>query len=390
MAPLDPTDARISRRDALRRTVFGAAWAGTILGSGAALHTAHAQEIPKVAPPGVGLPKVVLVSMGGTIASKASSRLNLNNYGGKGNRVAPEDWTAALPELALIARVTTEDQRPPEDPSGGPGGGMTTAHIRQVAARVQALVDDPSVDGVVITHGTNTMAETAWFMNLVLNTAKPVVFVGAQRPWSGLSGDGPLNLVNAVRVAATTEAGGKGVLHVMNKNINAARDVMKTSAYRVEAFRSPDLGTIGVVDADRVVFHTSPLRRHTQASEFHLAGLPEALPPVEVLYGYTDAPGYLFDAMLSHGVKGIIIDGTGAGALAGGQVDGVKRAQAAGVVVVATTRTRSGRVQDTQRRREASILPGDNLQPEKARILLQLAIAKGLGFEAIRKVFHDY
>ena len=352
--------------------------------------TARAQEIPKVAPPGVSLPKVVLISMGGTIASKAASRLNLNNYGGKGNRVAPEDWTSALPELALIARVTPEDQRPPEDPSGGSGGGMTTAHIRQVAVRVQALVDDPSVDGVVITHGTNTMAETAWFMNLVLNTAKPVVFVGAQRPWSGLSGDGPLNLVNAVRVAATAEAGGKGVLHVMNQNINAARDVMKMSAYRVEAFRSPDLGTLGVVDADKVVFHTAPLRRHTRDSEFHLAGLPEALPPVEVLYGYTDSPGYLVDAMLSNGVKGIVIDGTGAGALAGGQVDGVKRARAAGVIVVATTRTRSGRVQDTQRRREASIIPGDNLQPEKARILLQLALAKGLGFDAIQKTFHDY
>jgi L-asparaginase/Glu-tRNA(Gln) amidotransferase subunit D len=191
-------------------------------------------------------------------------------------------------------------------------------------------------------------------------------------------------------VAATAEAGGKGVLHVMNQNINAARDVMKMSAYRVEAFRSPDLGTLGVVDADKVVFHTAPLRRHTRDSEFHLAGLPEALPPVEVLYGYTDSPGYLVDAMLSHGVKGIVIDGTGAGALAGGQVDGVKRAWAAGVIVVATTRTRSGRVQDTQRRREASIIPGDNLQPEKARILLQLALAKGLGFDAIQKTFHDY
>lgn len=390
MAPLHFIDARISRRDALRKTVLGAAWTGALLRVGTSSMTARAQEIPKVAPPGVSLPKVVLISMGGTIASKAASRLNLNNYGGKGNRVAPEDWTSALPELALIARVTPEDQRPPEDPSGGPGGGMTTAHIRQVAARVQALVDDPSVDGVVITHGTNTMAETAWFMNLVLNTAKPVVFVGAQRPWSGLSGDGPLNLVNAVRVAAAAEAGGKGVLHVMNQNINAARDVMKMSAYRVEAFRSPDLGTLGVVDADKVVFHTAPLRRHTRDSEFHLSGLPEALPPVEVLYGYTDSPGYLVDAMLSNGVKGIVIDGTGAGALAGGQVDGVKRARAAGVIVVATTRTRSGRVQDTQRRREASIIPGDNLQPEKARILLQLALAKGLGFDAIQKTFHDY
>lgn len=377
-------EAIMNRRDVLRRALLGGA---VLAGMG---RTVRAQEIPRVLPPGVHLPRVVLVSMGGTIASKASSRMNLNNYGGKGNRVSPQDWVDALPELALVARVTTDDQRQPEEASGTPAGGMTTAHIRKVAMRVQELVNDPTVDGVVVTHGTNTMAETAWFMNLVLNTKKPVVFVGSQRPWSGLSGDGPLNLFNAVRVAATPVAQGMGVLHVMNQNINAARDVMKMSAYRVEAFRSPDLGVVGVVDPDRVVFHTAPLRRHTHASEFHLAGLPDALPAVEILYGYTDAPGYLLDAMVSNGVKGIVIDGTGAGALAGGQSEAVKRAQEKGVIVVATTRTRSGRVQDTPRRREASIVPGDNFQPEKARMLLQLALAKGADLGGVRRIFDQY
>lgn len=377
-------EVTMNRRRALGRLLLGGA---VVTGMG---RRSPSQEIPKVLPPGLGLPRVILISMGGTIASKASSRMNLNNYGGKGNRVAPEEWVGALPELALVARVTTDDQRQPEEASGGSGGGMTQAHIRKVAARVQEFADDPTVDGVVVTHGTNTMAETAWFMNLVINTRKPIVFVGSQRPWSGLSGDGPLNLFNAVRVAATPAAEGLGVLHVMNQNINAARDVMKMSAYRVEAFRSPDLGTLGVVDPDRVVIHTSPLRKHTHQSEFHLKGLPEALPDVEVLYGYTDSPGYLVDAVVANGVKGIVIDGTGAGALAGGQGEALKKAQEKGVVVVATTRTRSGRVQDTPRRREASIIPGDNLQPEKARMLLQLALAKGADLEGVRRVFNEY
>lgn len=373
-----------SRRTALRRMLLGGAalaWLGPRLA---------AQEIPKGLPPGLGLPRVVLVSMGGTIASKASSRMNLNNYGGPGNRVAPQEWVDALPELALIARLTVDDQRQPEDIAGRAAGGMSQAHIRKVAGRLQELADDPSVDGLVVTHGTNTMAETAWFMNLVVNTRKPIVFVGAQRPWSGLSGDGPLNLFNAVRVAGTPAAAGKGVLHVMNQNINTARDVMKTSAYRVETFRSPDLGVLGVVDPDRVVFHTTPLRRHTYRSEFHLAGLPEVLPAVEVLYGHTDSPGYLVDAVVANGAKGLVIDGTGAGALAGGQTEAVKRAQEKGLVVVATARTRGGRVQDTPRRREAGIVPGDNFQPEKARMLLQLALARGADHAGIRRIFDEY
>ena len=349
-----------------------------------------AQEIPSVPPPGVKVPHIVLMSMGGTIASKATDRMNLNNYGGKGLRVDPEGWIAALPELSQIACVTTEDFRPPEASDGAGGGGTTFEQLYKVAHRLQALAQDASVDGVVVTHGTNTLAETAWFMDLVVNIKKPVVFVGSQRPWTGISGDGPLNLYNAIRVAATPEAAGKGVLHAMNQNINAARDLVKTSAYRVETFKSADLGVVGVADPDAVVFHTEPLRRHTYKSEFNIDSLPAALPAVEVLYAYTESPGYLVDSLVEHGVKGIVIDGTGAGSLAGGQGEAVKRAQAKGVVVVVTTRTRSGRVQDVPRRREARIVPGDNLQPEKARILLQLALTKTTDLQEIKRIFDEY
>jgi L-asparaginase type II len=348
----------------------------------------RAQEIPPISPPGMKLPHVVLLSMGGTIASKGDVRLNISNYGGKGMRVDPERWVSDLPDLALVARVTTEDFRQPD----GASGGMTFEYWYKVARRLSELAKDPSVDGIVVTHGTNTMAETAYFMDLVVHIAKPVVFVGSQRPWTGLSGDGPLNLLNAVRVAATPEAANKGVLHCMNQNINPARDVTKTSAYRMDTFKSIDLGVIGVADPDKVVFYAEPVRRHTMRSEFDIATLPDYpdLPKVEILYAYTEPPGYLVDALVEHGVKGIVIDGTGAGALGGDQTEAVKRAQAKGVVVVVTARTRGGRVQDTIRRREANIVPADNLPPEKARTLLQLALTKSTDLKEIKRIFDEY
>src|SRR4051812_34609824 len=166
-----------------------------LLSLAASFGLSRAQEIPAAyAPKALSLPHVVLISMGGTIASRGDVRLNVSNYGGKGMRVDPEVWIHDLPDLALYAKVTTEDFRQPEDVTGG----MTFEYFYKVAHRLQELATDKTVDGIVVTHGTNTMAETAYFMDLVVNIHKPVVFVGSQRPWTGLSGDGPLNLLNAV------------------------------------------------------------------------------------------------------------------------------------------------------------------------------------------------
>jgi L-asparaginase type II len=364
---------------------------------------AGAQEIPSLAPPGLNLPHVVLISMGGTIASRGDVRMNLTNYGGRGLRVNPEDWVHDLPDLGLIARITTEDFRPPEgpapksgEPDTGASGGTTFPQLYAVARRLQELAKDDTVDGIVVTHGTNTMAETAYFMDLVVNIRKPVVFVGSQRPWTGISGDGPLNLYNAVRVAATKAAAGKGVLHCMNQNINPARDVNKSSAYRVQTFQSIDLGVIGVADPDIVKFYAEPIRRHTFKSEFSIDALPQDpknLPLVECVYSYTEAPGYLIDALVDHGVKGIVVDGTGAGSPTGGpggQIEAIKRAQAKGIIVVVTARTRGGRVQDTPRRRQTGIIPADNLTPEKARLLLQVALTKTSDAREIKRIFDEY
>lgn len=348
-----------------------------------------AQEIPALPPPGLdappaNLPRIRLISLGGTISGTATERLNITNYGAP--RLAPQDWINALPELALIARVTPEDLREPEGKTSNP----VSLHWIKVAHRLQELAADDTVDGIVITHGTNVMAEVAYFMDLVVNTRKPVVFVGSQRPWTGISGDGPLNLYNAVRVAATPTAAGKGVLHAMNQNIHSARDVTKSSAYRVQTFDAVDLGVLGVADPDMVKFFTAPTRRHTYASEFSIDALVAPLPIVQVLYGYSDAPGYQFDALVEHGTKGIVIDGVGAGALPEEFVEAVKRAQEKGVVVVATARTYGGRVQDTIARRKAHIVPGDNLPAEKARLLLQLALTKTTDLNEIERIFNEY
>ena len=352
---------------------------------------APAQEIPKNVPPitkdSSHLPHVILMSMGGTIASRAAERLNITNYGGKGiPRVDPEDWVRDLPELANIARVTTDDMR---SPVGRHDGGETFEDMRNVAKRLNELVKDPGVDGIVVTHGTNTMAEVAFYMNLTVNTDKPIVFVGSQRPWSGISGDGPLNLYNAVRVAASPLARSKGVLQCMNQNINTARDVTKTSAYRVQTFKGVDVGAIGFADPDKVVFYREPTRKHTTHSAF--AGTDfETLPPVEVVYAYTDAPGYLIDAAVDHGARGIVVDGTGAGSPTGSETEAIKRAQAKGVVIVITARVHGGRVQESPRRAEAKLVNGDNLPPEKARILLQLALTKGNDWKDVKKYFDEY
>jgi L-asparaginase len=353
----------------------------------AAVSTVAAQEIPGGLPPGLeppaaDLPHVRLISLGGTISGTAKERLNVTNYGAP--RLAPDDWVAALPELALVAHVTTEDLRAPEGENG-----PALPHWMKVARRLKELSADDTVDGVVVTHGTNVMAEVAYFMHLTVPTTKPVVFVGAQRPWTGLSGDGPLNLYNAVRVAASPDAAGKGVLQAMNQNVHSARDVTKTSAYRVQTFQSVDLGLLGVADPDVVKFFTEPTRRHTTGSEFDIAGLPETMPAVEALYAYSDAPGYLVDALVEHGVRGIVIDGVGAGSL-GSLSSAVEAAQAKGVVVVATARTHGGRVQDTPRRHESGVIPGDNLPPEKAKILLQLALTKTADPHELRRIFNEY
>ncbi len=378
--------APVTRYPIIMRTFFSASLAFLSLVAFAPILVAA--EIPDRLPPGiVEKPRVRLLSLGGTISGTAKERLNVTDYGAP--RLSPEQWIADLPDLALYARVTPEDLRLPAAPDGT-APTSDTAHWLRVAKRLQEIATDDTIDGVVITHGTNIMVETGYFLGLIVNIKKPVVMVGSQRPWTALSGDGPLNMVNAVRVAASPAAAGKGVLHAMNQNIYPIRDVSKLSAYRMHTFQGVDYGVIGVADPDVVKFYTESTRRHTHKSEFNIARLPATLPDVEVMYAYHQTPGYIVDAMVAAGVKGIVVDGTGAGSIPGSMTEAIKKAQAAGVVIVATARTRGGRVQETPRRTEAKVVPGDNLPPEKARILLQFALTQTTDIPTISRMFAEY
>lgn len=346
--------------------------------------TLGAQEIPPLPPPGIDLPHVVVVSLGGEIATNCKTPLELAGCESAGETFAPETWTRDLPDLGLVARIGTEDLRA----FSRADGGAAPEHWHALADRLQQLAGDPEMDGVVVTHGSAGIADTAFFLNLVLPTRKPVVLVAAQRPWSAVSGDGPLNLYDAVRVAAHPAAAGKGVLVVANQEVHAARDARRTSAYRMDGFGSVDLGLIGVADPDIVRFFTEPTRRHTHRSDFELAALPESLPVVEIAAAVPDAPGRLIAAAVAAGAEGLVVDG--AAGLSGGQREALRRARDQGIVVVATSATRGGRAPETAALRESGIIPGDNLTPAKARTLLRLALTRTSDPAEIRRFFAEY
>ena len=360
---------------------------GAFATAGAALlaaATAAAQEIPPLPPPGIDLPHVVLVSVGGEIATSCETPLDRAGCESAGETFAPETWTRDLPDLGLVARIGTEDLRA----FSRADGSAAPERWFGLANRLRQLAEESAVDGVVVTYGAAGIADTAFFLNLVLPTRKPVVLVAAQRPWSAVSGDGPLNLYDAVRVAADPAAAGKGVLVVANQEVHAARDARRTSAYRMDGFGSVDLGLIGVADPDIVRFFTEPTRRHTHRSEFELAALPESLPAVEIVAAVPDAPGRLIAASVAAGAKGLVLDG--AAGLSDAQLEAVQRAREQGIVVVATSATRGGRVPETASLRESGIIPGDNLTPAKARTLLRLALTKTSDPEEIRRFFAEY
>jgi len=331
-------------------------------------------------------PRVVVLSTGGTIAGRAGSETNLTEY--KAGDIAGADLVAAVPSIATHADVRVEQI------SNIGSTNMRSAIWLALAARIDEIFrGDPGVAGVVITHGTNTLEETAYFLHLAVRHDRPVVLVGAQRPATAISADGPLNLLNAIRTAACPEARGKGVLVVMNDEINGARDVTKTNTYRVEAFRSGELGFLGYVDADRVSFYRASTRRHTTASEFDARGL-SALPKVEILYAYADAGTAQIEALGRAGVDGIVFAGTGAGGLSDPEREAIRalppNSSGSRPVIVRSNRTGNGRVLARPEYDAEDMVAADNLSPQKARILLMLALTKTRDLAEIRRMFAEY
>ena len=329
------------------------------------------------------LPKVVIIATGGTIAGSGSSSTTTVGY--KAATVPVDALINAVPELNKIAAVRGEQLFQIASQN------MTNDHWLKLAKRVNELLQQSDVDGVVITHGTDTLEETAYFLNLVTKSTKPVVLVGAMRPSTALSADGPINLYNATLLAGSKEAVGKGVLVCLNDQINAARDVTKTNTSTADTFRSPELGLLGYIQGSRVAFYRSPARRHTANSEFDLMSV-DKLPVVEIAYGFENVSRTVVDALAGSGVDGIIYAGVGDGNPSELAEQALADARSKGVLIVRSARVgngivaRNNEVNDDKR----DFIVSDTLNPQKARVLLTVALTKTRDSKELQRIFYEY
>ena len=367
------------RRFLVSMTALSAAGASGAMPAGEAIAAAGGQ--PSASPAG-GLPRIHLIVSAGTLPSVGKSRMDLLRYRESGiPRLTGQQLLAPLPEIGEIARVTVEPGPPPDN--------TTHDALRKLSLRVNELLRSPDVDGVVYVQGTNTLEETAYFYNLTVKSEKPVVVTGAQRPYNGLSTDGPINLMDAIRVACAPETRGKGCVVVLNGEINAARDVTKTNTYHLQTFRSRDVGIIGYADTDRIEYYRTPHRRHTAATEFDLTKV-DAMPHVSIVYVHTGTRPGEADAMVKMGAKGLVIAGSGAGSP--GNVDDEVRAIARNrsAVVVQSTRVGEGRIVRHNNWYWDNYVVADNLNPQKAALLLSLALTRTSEPAEIQRYFDEY
>ncbi len=310
------------------------------------------------------LPAIVILGTGGTIAAAAASVANTTDYA---LAHGVEAVIQAVPQVHSIATISGEQLVNVSSQE------IDNSVLLTLAKRVNDLLHSDSVDGVVITHGTDTMEETAYFLNLVVKSEKPVVLTGAMRPSTALSADGPLNLLNAVAVAASPKSHGMGVLMVLNGHIGAARHMVKTHTMGTDAFSGQEYGVIGSVVDGNVDFHAAPLRLHTLHCDFDVSSM-DALPDVEIIYGFQGAGVKLFEAAISGGAKGIVFAATGNGTMSEAAKKGALMAQANGVAFVRSTRVGSGMVSIKSNDVEFNTVAANSLNPQKARILLSLAL----------------
>ena len=354
--------------------------------SAAAAQTATTPAAPPVSRPAsdaspIAAPRVHLIATGGTISNR------------QGSRLTADDLIRLIPNLDQYARVDAEQFLNVASTQ------LTLDNWVALSRRINELFrHDKDLSGIVVTSGTDTLEETAYFLHLTIASDRPVVVVGSMRRPDVLGYEGAANLLAAFRVAGDPASRGKGVLVVLNDEINSARDVTKTDALRLDTFRSPT-GRLGVVDADRISYYREPLRRHTSRSEFGGRD-PGRLPRVDILMTYQDAPGDLIRAAVDRGARGLVVAGAGAGAMSGTQSEGMHYALEKGVFVVVGSRTGSGRVAaeeppqgmaDADARRRARFqIAAEDLTPLKARILLMLALTRTSDRAAIQRMFQEY
>lgn len=326
-------------------------------------------------------PRVAVFLTGGTIDSLGRDRLDMAWYFEADQRLSAEEFLARIPELHQFASIAQMPFR------RLPSHALVDADWLDLARSIQGSFDRDEADAVVITHGTNTLEETAYFLHLALKTDRPVVLVGSMRPASAMSTDADLNLLNAVRVASDPVSVGRGVLVVLNDTILSARDVTKTATFRVETFQARDLGPLGYADSDgKVVYYHRPERQHTRHTDFNVLGL-QALPRVDVVVSHVGADGVPIDALVAAGARGLVSAGTGGGRPTPAEDAALDRAVAAGVVVCQSSRTGSGRVVRSPSVAARGIVAADNLTPWKARVLLALALTRTTDANEIQRYF---
>ena len=314
-------------------------------------------------------PRVYVIGTGGSISFVGDYRTDYVNYSYRNQHLTILEMLRRVPEIDQFAEVVAEQLINVGSTDVQP------AHWLKLARRInQIFREDPLAAGIAVTHGTATLEETAYFLNLTIKSVRPVVVTGAMRPPTGLGTDADVNLIDCLRVAASPDSAGRGVLTVLNNEIQAARDVTKTNSYRLETFRSNELGLLGYADSDQqVVFYRTPTRAHTLGAEFNVDSITE-LPRVDIAYAYAGADDLVVKALAHAGVPGIVAAGLGSGGSSPQYMQGLKWAMERGVKVVIATQTGSGRVMLSRRFQEEGYVVADNLSPKKARILLMLAL----------------
>ncbi len=330
-------------------------------------------------------PRVYLIGTGGSISSVGDYRTDYINYSYGNQHLTIHEMLDRVPEVQQFAEVLPEQLINVGSTEVGP------QHWLQLAQRINQIFEaDPDAAGVAITHGTATLEETAYFLNLTVKSHRPVVITGAMRPPTGLGTDADINLIDCIRVAASPESAGRGVLTILNNEIQAARDVTKTNSYRLETFRSNELGFLGYADSDeQVVFYRTPTRGHTLDTEFQVSEGTE-LPRVDIAYAYAGADGLVIRAFADAGVPGLVAASLGSGGSPPEFMAALKDAKAAGTKVVIATHTGNGRTMRTRRFQEDGYIVADNLAPKKARILLMLALTRTEDPSEIQRMMLTY
>ena len=319
------------------------------------------------------LPVVRVIATGGTIASRPGD-----------DQLTGSALIEAVPQLAGVAQVEVEEF------SRIGSSGMTPDHWLLLAKRINELLDDePDISGIVVTHGTDTMEETAYFLHLTIKDLRPVVLTGSMRSATAISADGPANLLTAVRVAADTNAGGRGVLVVLNDEVHSARDVRKTDNNRIDTFVSTEWGALGVVDSDGVTFRRSSETLHTVQALPSVAGV-EALPAVPIVADFAGNDAMVLRSWAQQGVAGIVVQAFGGGRTSPEMRRAISEIASEGIPVVLASRVPEGRVIGSGQQAQSGVVAGGDLPPHKARVLLMLALLHSRDGTEIQAIFDTY